>query len=111
MAGVYIANDNTAVFKALKNAAIQRALVKIGLVAEANAKIGCPVDTGRLRASITNTTDGSEFVTVGTNVSYAQYVEMGTSKATAQPFLRPAAKKKSDYAAILKDELMKSGTV
>lgn len=111
MAGIYIANDNTALFKALKNAAIQRAMIKIGLTAEGNAKRLCPVDTGRLRNSITNTVEDETTVAIGTNVTYAPYVELGTSKAKAQPFLRPAARRKKDYAAILKDELTKSGTV
>jgi hypothetical protein len=34
----------------------------------------------------------AEYV-VGTNVEYAVYVEFGTSKMAAQPYLRPAAKK------------------
>lgn len=110
MADVYIAKDNTALFKALKNAAIQRALVRFGFRAEQLASDRCPVDTGRLKASISSSVDG-DMAVCGTNVEYAPYVEFGTSKAKAQPFLRPAAKRKKDYAAILKDELMKSGTV
>lgn len=57
------------------------------------AKALCPVDTGRLRSSITNTltTDGDGVVgIVGTDVEYAPYVEMGTSRMPAQPFLLPA---------------------
>lgn len=45
-----------------------------------------PVDTGRLRDSIT--ADGG---TVSTDVPYADDVERGTSDTPAQPFMRPAA--------------------
>lgn len=69
---------------------LRTALEEIGLVAEGYAKRLCPVDTGRLRNSITHTTDG-EAAYIGTNVEYAPYVEMGTSRTRAQPFLRPAA--------------------
>lgn len=53
----------------------------------------CPVDTGRLRSSITNelgADSGGLFALIGTNVEYAIYVELGTRHAAAQAFLRPA---------------------
>lgn len=65
------------------------ALETIGLVAEGYAKRLCPVDTGRLRNSITHATD-DEAAYIGTNVDYAVYVEMGTVKTRAQPYLKPA---------------------
>lgn len=60
---------------------------------EGNAKRLCPVDTGRLRASITRTLerDARGLVgIIGTNVEYAPYVELGTSRMGPKPFLRPA---------------------
>lgn len=60
---------------------------------ESGAKRLAPVDTGRLRSSISHEIgrDARGLVgTVGTDVTYAPYVELGTSKAPAQPFLRPA---------------------
>lgn len=60
---------------------------------ERTAKRLCPVDTGRLRSSITNelaSDRGGLYADVGTNVEYGVYVELGTSRAAAQPFLRPA---------------------
>lgn len=72
-----------------KNEAIARALETIGLIAEGYAKIACPVDTGRLRNSITHQR-GDNFIAIGTNVEYAPYVEMGTSRMKAQPYLGPA---------------------
>ena len=82
-----------------------RALEKIGLVAEGYAKRLCPVDTGRLRNSITHTTD-DEAAYIGTNVDYAVYVEMGTVNTPAQPYLKPAAADHMEkYRSILKSEL------
>ena len=69
---------------------IQVALEEIGLMAERYAKNDCPVDTGRLRNSITHETD-NDSVYIGTNVEYGKYVELGTSKRRPHPFLRPAA--------------------
>lgn len=54
------------------------------------AKQYCPVDTGRLRSSISFEVDTRATATVGTNVEYAPYVEYGTSRMAAQPYLRPA---------------------
>lgn len=82
-----------------------RALETIGLVAERYAKKKCPVDTGRLRNSITHETD-SDTVYVGTNVEYASYVELGTHRQRAKPYLKPAmVDHKKEYERILRDEL------
>lgn len=97
--------DNSGEFLKAEKEALQRALEKIGLTAEAHAKKECPVDTGRLRNSISHTTD-EDSAYIGTNVEYAPYVEFGTSKTSAQPFLRPAATEhSSQYKEILKNEL------
>ncbi len=66
-----------------------RGVIECGLAIEAQAKALAPVDTGRLRDSLA-TAVGSNEVIVGTNVEYAPYVEYGTSRSVAQPFLRPA---------------------
>lgn len=85
--------------------ACERALTRIGLQAETYAKRECPVDTGNLRNSITNAVDDKSAY-VGTNVEYAPYVELGTSRAKAQPFIKPAATEHSDvYKRIVQDEL------
>lgn len=46
---------------------------------ERTVKVSTPVDTGRLRASITSTLLG-QIGRVATNVQYAQFVEYGTRK-------------------------------
>ena len=70
-------------------ARIPVALEECGLVAEGYAKRLCPVDTGNLHNSITHTQSGdTEYI--GTNVEYGPYVEMGTTRTRAQPFIKPA---------------------
>ena len=88
----------------------EKALPVIGRMLEDTAVALCPVDTTRLRGSITFATvksrsqpsekagpgDGvdrpsdSYTLYVGTGVEYAPYVEYGTRFSAAQPYLRPA---------------------
>ena len=104
--GVIIAQNNIQLVKDNINNAIVRALEVIGLTAENYAKKACPVDTGRLRNSITHIIEPNESaVYIGTNVEYAQAVELGTSRQKAQPYLAPAAAHKSTYQKILNDQL------
>lgn len=56
---------------------IEQCLNKACLLVEASAKEKVPVDTGALRRSITSEVNGKEGI-VGTNLSYAPYVEFGT---------------------------------
>lgn len=70
-------SDNSGeVLAALKNAA-NRGLKVCGEKAVGFAQNDCPVDTGRLRGSISYSVEGEECY-VGTNVNYAPYVEFGT---------------------------------
>lgn len=62
---------------------------------ERDAKKKCPVDTGRLRGSIT-TNLGNLEAEVGTNVEYARFVEFGTRYQEAKPFMVPAIEKNID---------------
>lgn len=105
--GVTVNEDNTEEVSQGIRRAIDRALEEIGLAAEGYAKRACPVDTGNLRNSITHAVEsGEDAVYVGTNVEYAPYVEMGTRRTAAQPFLRPAATEHSStYREILKRNL------
>ena len=97
--------DNTDAAVTGISAAVSSALEKIGLMAEGYAKKKCPVDTGNLRNSITHQVDG-DAVYIGTNVEYAPYVELGTSRQKAQPFLRPAASEHgAQYRQVLKKAL------
>ena len=83
--------DNSGKAIQAKDEAVERALEAIGLQAEGYAKLLSPVDTGRLRNSLTHQAKQSEkAVYIGTNVEYGKYVEMGTRRSKAQPYLRPA---------------------
>ena len=87
---VLVKNSNIDLVKEELDNAIARALEAIGMQAENYAKMECPVDTGRLRNSITHEQENENTEVIGTNVEYAPYVEMGTSKSRAQSFLEPA---------------------
>ena len=88
-----------------------RSSFEIGIKIANQAKALCPVDLGRLRGSITVQGRGvgtaptsgevqagdvisfqgkADEVVVGTNVNYAEYVEYGTVRSRAQPYMRPA---------------------
>lgn len=111
--------------------AVLRALERCGEQAEGYAKDLAPVDTGNLRNSISHKVDdGEPAVYIGSNTSYAPYVELATGiyaeggRPTpwvyqdengnwhwtrgnkAQPFLKPAvADHAKEYQAIIKTEL------
>lgn len=55
-----------------------------------SAKQLSPVDTGRMRASIEIVKAMPTLHFVIVDVDYAKYVEFGTYKQRAQPYLRPA---------------------
>lgn len=115
------------------NAAILRALERMGMQAEGYAGDLVPVVTGALRNSITHNVDTAQKkVYIGTNMDYAMYVELGTGiyaeggggrptpwvyqdeegnwhhtrGKEPRPFLRPALNDhKQTYYNILKDEI------
>lgn len=61
------------------DAAIARYLEKVAVAIEADAKAGCPRDTGRLAESIHHEmADGGKTARIGTNVDYALSVEFGS---------------------------------
>ena len=74
--------------------AIPQILEAGGRVIEAEAKINAPVDTGFLRNSImvaemmVDTKGG--YIVVAVFAEYGAFVEFGTVKMDAQPYLRPA---------------------
>ncbi len=70
--------------------AVQKANKQAAELTKIEAERNCPVLTGFLRNSIFYTTNGYIGFSVGAKASYAVYVEYGTSKMRAQPYLRPA---------------------
>jgi len=95
MAGAYVRLNPEAIHVLLES---ERGPVGVDLLkrcirVEAAAKRLAPVDTGRLRSSITHEVghDIRGLVGfVGSDVHYAIYQELGTRFMHAQPYLRPA---------------------
>ncbi len=72
---------------------VAKDIARRAVMVERRAKQLCAVDTGRLRASVSHRLgrdSTSLFADIGTNVEYGPYVEFGTRRAPAQPFLVPA---------------------
>lgn len=116
---VTITDNSQAILDALPPAK-ERALEAIGMQAEANAKIEVTravydtpesksgyIRTGALRNSISHAYD-SDSAYVGTNLEYAPYVEMGTSKMPPRPFIRPAVENYMDEYKALAEEMLRS---
>lgn len=101
--------DNSGLFLAALDSQIAAGLEAVGMVAETYAKRDCPVDTGRLRNSITHAVmqeNGETAAIIGTNVEYGPFVELGTSMRKAKPFLGPAASGHGDeYRDIVKQAI------
>lgn len=57
---------------------------------QAIAQINAPVDTGALRSSIETVITGAMSAIIQDGVEYGIFVELGTSRMAAQPFLTPA---------------------
>ena len=95
--------DNSQQILSAMEKGIKNGLEAIGLTAETYAKKATPVDTGRLRNSISHTVDG-EAAYIGSNVEYAPYVELGTSRAKAHHMLQKAATEHSaEYKRLAED--------
>jgi len=69
--------------------AIWQGVVKAAFDMERHAARIVPVDTGRLRASIRLEIEGNT-IRMSANTDYAEFVEFGTVKMRAQPYMRPA---------------------
>jgi len=84
----------------------ETALLKCGAAWESYAKQGSPVDTGRLRNSLTHEMEGDDTVAVGSNVEYGIYQELGTSRGISPKlFLTNAGKLHIDeYIQIISNE-------
>lgn len=86
-----IAGDN-AVMKG-----IQKGALRVESTAKQNITDNESVDTGLLRASIDHKLNISTLsATVGTNVEYGKFVEFGTSKQPAKPYLYNALASNTD---------------
>lgn len=101
----YTYKDNTDEVLAALERAKKRGLEAIGLTAEGHAKKETPVDTGRLRNSVSHTTD-DEAAYIGTNVEYAPYVELGARGRQGKHMLQRAASEHTDeYKRMMEDSM------
>ena len=101
----YTYKDNTDEVLAALERAKKRGLDAIGLAAEGHAKKETPVDTGRLRNSISHATD-DEAAYIGTNVEYAPYVELGARGRPGVHMLQRAAAEHADeYKQLMEDSM------
>lgn len=73
--------------------AVSAIVRKAAFDVEANAKAVVPVDTGKLKNSITSEFPSQTKAIVAPHTDYAAYVEYGTRKQRAKPYMRPAAEK------------------
>lgn len=106
MADVNI-TDNSDEVSAKLEEALESAGMQIGMLAEGYAKVLTPVDTGRLRNSITYKYEKSEHaVFIGTNTEYAPYVEEGHHRYGGKHMLKRAASEHGDeYKAIIEESM------
>ena len=81
--------------------AMATGVAKAGLLVEGAAKRIVPVDTSALRNSIyTNefSSGNSASAMIVAPLDYAMYVELGTSRQQAQPYLQPSLQKNKNNA-------------
>jgi len=68
-------------------------VLEIAKEVEAQSREFCPVDTGYLRDSHETVRINNNTAEIRVKADYAAFVEMGTWKQDAQPYLRPAVDK------------------
>jgi HK97 gp10 family phage protein len=70
---------------------IQNGLEGAGAEMEDTARQIVPVDTGFLQSTLYHRVDPAALtLEIGATADYAMYVEMGTRRMAAEPYLRPA---------------------
>lgn len=103
----YTYKDNTDEVLAALERAKKRGLEAIGLTAEGYAKKDTPVDTGRLRNSVAHAVD-DDAAYIGTNTSYAIFVETGARGRPGVHMLQRAATEHTDEYKKLMEDSMKN---
>ena len=98
-------------FDRLSKVAKEKARVAIqtaGTDVQKDAKAKVPRRTSRLHNSIKNYAEDGGFTSIiETNVEYGPYVEFGTVKMSAQPFMMPAFEKHSKKLMKELDKMLK----
>ena len=99
--------DNSEQVLSAMEKAIKNGLEAIGLTAEGHAKKITPVDTGRLRNSMAHAVD-DDAAYIGTNTSYAIFVETGARGRSGVHMLQRAATEHTDEYKRLMEDSMKN---
>lgn len=84
---------NDQAFFEMVNAVMESEAHALGQAIVTRAQAIVPIDTGALRNSITyrvEHTGGQWHIIIGAYTDYALFVELGTVRMSAQPYLRPA---------------------
>lgn len=90
-AGVTITNNRLGALASRLRPQVSQIIRKAAFDVEARSKELVPVDTGALQNSIQSEMTGDLSAVVAVGMEYAPYVEYGTSRSAAQPYLTPAA--------------------
>lgn len=104
---VRIVSNRLPQMPSLIHAAVAAEVEKASYRVEAQAKAMAPVRTGTLRRSIhTVMSNGGLTGTIGPSVLYGKFVEFGTRRMGARPYMRPAAERElPKFAAAVKSAL------
>lgn len=92
---VEVRNDLPKIIKGMEPKAA-RIVAKAALDIQAGAQRRAPVDTGTLRASIQAKRISATHWEVWVGVDYGIYLEYGTVRMAARPYLRPAVAEVAD---------------
>ena len=85
-----VVNDRSRAALAAINRLSNTALAEFAETTADIAKTTAPIDTGNLRNSIAHDNPSARKFRVFTQTGYGGFVELGTSRMPAQPFLAPA---------------------
>jgi len=91
--GIFIQYNNLQKIAEKLPRAVRGIVRKTAFDVMAGAKEIVPVDTGRLKNSITCEFPSETKAIVAARTKYAGFVENGTSRQRAQPYMRPPAEK------------------
>lgn len=87
---------------------VRVAIQTAGTDVQKDAKAKVPRDTSRLHNSIKNYAEDGGFTSIiETDVEYGPYVEFGTYKMSAQPFMMPAFEKNTKKLMKELDKMLK----
>lgn len=83
--------DRTRIYGDDLEAALSKRIRETAFNVEGDAKELCPIRFGHLQGSITTQISSDGLVAeIGTGVDYAEFVELGTRRMRARPYLLPA---------------------